>query len=139
MPSGVGIALVTLMAATAGALAATRAPSSVAALAAQLAGGQAVTHLVLSASGHDHAGGHSLAPAMLAAHLAAVVVGAVLIAAGSRLCRALSSVVRALTAVSAAPPRSATAPARTADQPFQSMLLLAASVSHRGPPVSLLR
>jgi hypothetical protein len=64
-------------------------------------------------------------------------VGALLIAASDRLCRAVSRAVRASARILAAP--VAAAPALVigqADQPLRSRLLLEASVSHRGPPVS---
>lgn len=93
-----------------------------------------VGHLMLGAAGHHH----SAAPpavAMLATHLAAVVGGALLIAAGERLCRAVSHAVGVVPAAVSAPvtPASIVAMPR-ADQPMQSAQLLAASVSHRGPP-----
>jgi hypothetical protein len=81
--------------------------------------------------------GHSTV-AMTAAHVAAVFVGAALIAAAGRLGAALSHAVRSAIAPQRVPVVSA--PARTfdgGDQPLRSSLLLAASVSHRGPPVSL--
>ena len=107
-----------------------------------LAVSQLLGHLMLSAAGHHHA--VSSAPpaaAMLAAHLLAIVAGATLIAAGERLWRALSRAVRAVVRivcppVAVAARRDCRAPA---DQPLRSALLLAASVSHRGPPVSLAR
>ena len=76
-----------------------------------------------------------------AAHLVAIVAGAALIAAVDRLCArgvACGAGRRAnrLPAGAATAPVSATA---CADQPLRSALLLAASVSHRGPPVSLAR
>jgi hypothetical protein len=77
---------------------------------------------------------------MLAAHAVAVGAGALLIAASDYLCRAVSRTVRAAVRIVAAP--VAVAPAvlvGEADQPLRSALLLAASVSHRGPPVSLHR
>jgi len=78
--------------------------------------------------------------AMLAAHAVAVVVGAALIAAGGRLCRAATSALRAFASERAAILATAAAAAVNAgDQPLRSTLLLAASVSRRGPPVSLAR
>jgi hypothetical protein len=75
---------------------------------------------------------------MVGAHAAAVAAGAVLIAAGDRLCQALSTAVRAITAPSSWPPEPVVVETTTSDQPLQSMLLLVASVSHRGPPVGVL-
>jgi hypothetical protein len=46
--------------------------------------------------------------------------------------------VRAVTAPSSWPPEAVVVETTTSDQPLQSMLLLAASVSHRGPPVGVL-
>ena len=129
-----------MLAATVGALAATiaRADGS-RILLGLLAVGQLVGHLILSVVGHRHpAAAAPPAAAMLAAHLVAVVVGALLIAASDRLCRAISRAVRAAVRIVATP--VAVAPVvcrRRADQPLRSALLLAASVSHRGPPVSL--
>jgi hypothetical protein len=75
---------------------------------------------------------------MLAAHLVAIAVGALLIASGERLCRALLRVVRAVVRVVHAVFAPPAVRARHVDQPLRSALLLAASVSHRGPPVSAL-
>jgi len=94
--------------------------------------------VMLSAVGHSHA--TTAAPpaaVMLAAHVVAIGVGALLIAACDRLCRAVSRAVRAAVRIVAAP--VAVAPVVViggADQPLRSALMLAASVSHRGPPVS---
>jgi hypothetical protein len=139
LPNGATIALLAVVAATAGAVAAihlrARSPRYLVAL---LAVGQLLGHVLLSAAGHHHTG--PAAPpgvAMFAAHLLAIVAGATLIGAGERLWRALSrtvlSVVRVAHAVAATP---APAP-RRADQPLRSALQLAASMSHRGPPIGL--
>jgi hypothetical protein len=74
---------------------------------------------------------------MLAAHLAAIAAGAILIAACDRLCRAVSRAVRA--AVRRVAPPVIAAPVLAsgdADQPLRAALLLATSMSHRGPPAS---
>ena len=140
-PSGVATALLAVLAATVGALAGiTARAAKPPALVGLLAVGQLVGHVLLSAAGHHHT--LSTAPpaaAMLAAHLLAIVVGAVLIAAGDRLWRALSRAVQVV--VRAVCPVAATAvvAVRRGDQPMRSALLLAASVSHRGPPVGLAR
>jgi len=106
-----------------------------------LAAGQLLGHVMLETVGHTHAS--FVAPpagAMLAAHLAAIAVGAVLIAAGDRLCRAVSRAVRAAVRSTCLPPTAPYVVALgSADQPLRSALLLAASVSHRGPPVSSAR
>ncbi|HXO50033.1 MAG TPA: hypothetical protein VN888_03180 [Mycobacterium sp.] len=138
-PTGAVIAQLAVLAATVGALAATIARAADArVLLGLLAVGQLCGHVMLGAVGHSHA--VTTAPrgaAMLAAHVVAVGAGALLIAASDRLCRAFSRAVRAAVRIVAAP--VAVAPAvkiDEADQPLRSALLLAASVSHRGPPVS---
>jgi hypothetical protein len=73
---------------------------------------------------------------MLAAHASAVVVGAILIAAGDRLCCAVSRVLKVATRAVAAPIPAKQVAVLGGDQPLRSALLLAASVSHRGPPLS---
>jgi len=141
-PTGAATAQLAVLAATVGALAGTiRKATDARVLLGLLATGQLLGHLMLSAVGHSHAS--IAAPpgaAMLVAHLVAIAVGAVLIASVDRLCRAMSRAVRA--AVRTVGPPVVAAPvlfASAADQPLRSALLLAASVSHRGPPVSLAR
>lgn len=73
---------------------------------------------------------------MIGAHAGAVVVGAALIAAADLLFRALSAAVRGVAGLTDPLAVAATPPVVEGDQPQQTMLLLAASVSHRGPPVS---
>jgi hypothetical protein len=139
-PSGAGVALAALLAGTLGALSAsTQRARGAPGLIALLAAGQILGHLVLAAAGHPHgAGAGEPTPLMVGAHAAAVAAGAVLIAAGDRLCQALSTAVRSLTAPSSWPPEPVVIETTTSDQPLQSMLLLVASVSHRGPPVGVL-
>lgn len=139
LPNGATLALLAILATTAGAVAAAipheSAPRHLLGL---LAVGQLLAHLLLSASGHHHGGSSGVA--MLAAHVVAVVAGAALISAGDRLWRALSRAVsRIVRVVVTGVPAQHTAMAHRADQPLRSVLLLAASVSHRGPPVSLAR
>ncbi len=139
-PSGSAVVLLAVLAATIGGLATTISRTAdVRVLLGLLAAGQLVGHLMLSAAGHSHGGATSPAPAMLAAHALAVVVGAILIAAGDRLCRAVSRVLKVATRAVVAPIPSTPAVVTGADQPLRSALLLAASVSHRGPPVSRAR
>ena len=65
-------------------------------------------------------------------------LGAILIAADDRLCRTVSRVVEvAVPRRRAADTGQAVVVTADADHPLRSALLLAASVSHRGPPVSL--
>ena len=141
LPTGATAALLAVVAATAGAVATTisrtRSPRYLLAL---LAAGQLLGHVLLSAAGHHHAGPTAPpAAAMFAAHLLAIVAGATLIGAGDRLWRALSHTVRAVVRVAPAITATPAAAPRSADQPLRSALQLAASVSHRGPPVSLAR
>jgi hypothetical protein len=138
-PPGAGVALVGVLAATEGAVGArTRRTPGTATLLGVLAAGQLLAHLLLSAAGHPHhlpAGPPTAA--MLTGHAVAVLAAAVLLAAADRLCRALSTAAWGFVAAVPEPLASAAAaPAIAADQPLRSALLLAASVSHRGPPVS---
>jgi hypothetical protein len=136
-PSGTAAVLLAVLAATIGGLATSISRAAdVRALLGLLATGQLVGHLMLSAAGHSHGEPVSPAPAMLAAHALAVVAGALLIAAGDRLCRAVSRVVTVATRAVVTPIPSRPVAVTGADQPLRSALLLAASVSHRGPPVS---
>jgi hypothetical protein len=138
-PTGAVVAQLAVLAATVGALAATipRAAEATV-LFGLLAGGQLCGHVLLSAVGHTHAA--TTAPpatVMMAAHVVAVAVGAVLIAACDRLCRAVSRAVRAAVRIAAEPVDvTPVAAVGQADHPMHWRLLLAASVSHRGPPVS---
>ncbi len=103
-----------------------------------LALGQLVGHLALSAGGAMP--GTQSAPLMLAAHLAAVLAAAVLVTTAERLYLTLSSVIGRCTTVPTAPTApSAPAGAVRSDPPQQRVLLMAASISHRGPPVSAVR
>jgi hypothetical protein len=141
LPSGAVAALLVVVAVTAGALAAStvraRSPRYLMGL---LAAGQLLGHVLLSAAGHHHTGPAAPpAAAMFAAHLVAIVAGAALISAGDRLWRAVSRTVRTIVRVAYAVVARPAATAHSADQPLRSALLLAASVSHRGPPVSLAR
>lgn len=136
-PSGAAAVEFAVLAALVGALATTMARAAdPQVLLGLLAGGQLAGHVMLSAVGHDH----SLttgppAAVMLIAHLVAVALGAALIAAGERLCAALSRVVRAAIRAIEPEPDVAVVQSRHADQPLRFRLLLAASVSDRGPPV----
>ncbi|CAN5378531.1 hypothetical protein BH09ACT8_BH09ACT8_06070 [soil metagenome] len=103
-----------------------------------LAIGQLIGHLTLSAGG-AMPGDHT-SPLMLTAHLAAVLTGAVLVTSCERFYTALSSAIRRY--------RSATSPLASAgtqpmwsriEPPTQRVRLMAASISHRGPPLGALR
>jgi hypothetical protein len=141
MPSGAGVTLLAVLAGTVGTVAAA---SDRAAdprmLAALLATGQGVGHLTLAMAGHGH---HADTPAvpqlpMLAAHALAVFAGAALIGAGDRLCRAVCTALRRfVTDLPRQLASAAATPAAGSDQPMHAALFLAASVSHRGPPVGL--
>lgn len=93
---------------------------------------------MLSAQGHIHdVSGAYPALVMPIAHLVAIVAGAVLIGVGERLCGSLSCVAQRVAGMPRLPafaPRP-TAP-EAADHPMRSALLLACSISYRGPPVS---
>lgn len=139
LPSSSAATLLVLLAITIGVLVATiRDAADLRMLLTLLGLGQLLGHALLSAAGHSHGSAVTVPwSVMLAAHVAALTVGAVLIAAGGYLCAAISRVVRAITPPA---PRPVTVvPAffgGGADQPLRSALELAASVSHRGPPVS---
>lgn len=137
-PSGAAVALLGVLALTLGAVAAT-APvmATVPGLLVLLATGQVLAHLLLGVAGHHHGVTPPSGPSMEGAHVLAVIVCAVLIAAASRLGEALSRAVRAMTTPpNPAPVATADVIAPSADQPLQARLLLAASLSHRGPPVT---
>jgi hypothetical protein len=141
LPSGAAMSLLAVLAVTVGALTTTIGHTSTPRLLlALLAAGQLLGHVLLSTAGHQHTSSAPPAVAMLVAHVLATVAGASLIGAGERLWRALSRAVRAAVRVVCAVVAVQTmAVAHRADQPRHSALLLAASVSHRGPPVSLAR
>jgi hypothetical protein len=140
LPSGSTATLLLLLSITLGTLVATIGDAAdVRVLVAVLAVGQLLGHALLGAAGHSHqsTGGAPLG-LMVAAHLAANVVGAALIAAGGRLCAAVSRVLVAATLPTCHPVAAASAIAvHSSDQPLQSARLLSASLSHRGPPVGL--
>ncbi|WP_263999421.1 hypothetical protein [Mycolicibacterium vanbaalenii] len=71
---------------------------------------------------------------MVSAHAVAVVVGGLLINTGARLCRVLSKVLRLVGRPN--PPLASVSrlSATAADQPMRSTLLIACSMSYRGPP-----
>jgi hypothetical protein len=140
VPSGTAVALLAVLAATVGALTTSMSRASDARVLLGLLGtGQLVGHVMLTVAGHSHGTAAAPGSAMLTAHALAVLAGAVLIATGDRLCRAVSRVLE--VAVRAVVPPVPTKPfvIACADHPQRSALLLAASVSHRSPPVSLAR
>jgi hypothetical protein len=137
-PPSAAVVLLILLAATIGGLAAGRAHGFVGLL-GLLASGQIVGHIVLAAAGHSQGLVDRPTSTMVAAHAAAVVIGGMLIAAGDRLWRALSSVVRTPPVPRSRPHQPGTINSKSSDQPLQWMLLLVASLSHRGPPVGVLR
>jgi len=141
LPTGAAAALLAVISATVGALAATITPAgNPVVLVGLLGAGQVVGHLMLDAAGHHHAVPTAPpAAAMLAAHALAIGLGALLIATGDRLWRALSRAVRAVVREVSPVEATPASAVRRADQPMRSALLLAASVSHRGPPASLAR
>jgi hypothetical protein len=141
-PSGATAAQLVLLAVVIGALSATiGAADRFRVQLVLMAAGQLLGHLLLGTVGHHHANAAGpSAAAMVAAHLGAVTCGAALIAAAGYLCAAISRVVRAAVAPAQVPVTTAPLAALgDADQPLRSALLLAASMSHRGPPVGAVR
>lgn len=138
-PSGAGVVLLGVLAVTLGAIAATsRAAAGAGGLLTILAVGQVLGHVLLGASGHDHVAAAPSGSAMFGAHVAAVVCCALVIAAAGRLAEALSRAVRVPETTATPPvPTSVDTVVRSADQPLQATLALAASLSHRGPPVAV--
>lgn len=135
-PTGGAAVLLAATAAVVGLIAVADQVAATSALLALLAGGQVAAHLSLAAASHTHDENSSVPTAlMFCTHAVAVLVGAVLISAAERVCRALSQAARRCLAVARTPicTRTAAAPT-TDDQPLQHVLLLAASISHRGPP-----
>ncbi|WP_263997425.1 hypothetical protein [Mycobacterium yunnanensis] len=138
LPSGPAAAMLALLSITLGTLVATiRHAVDFRALVAVLSAGQLLCHVLLSAGGHAHAAAGGAPPLpMLAAHVVAVALGAALISVGGRLAAALSRVVVAATRLVGHPVAGPTTTSVDgADQPLQSVRLLSASLSHRGPPV----
>lgn len=137
LPGGAVTAQLVVLAVTLGALAATLAGADRTAVLWGLLGvGQLLAHVLLATAGHAHDAQPGLS--MLGAHVAAVSLGAGLIACGARLSAAVSRVVRGMVRYARVAPGSTDGvTARSADQPLHSARLLAASVSHRGPPVGV--
>jgi hypothetical protein len=136
-PSGTAVALLAVLAATVAGLATTMSKAAdLRVLLGLLAAAQAVGHVMLTAVGHSHGTFAAPATAMLVAHAFAVVSGAVLIAAGDRLCQTVARVIQVAVRAVAPPVPAKPFVIADADHPLRSALLLAASVSHRGPPVS---
>jgi hypothetical protein len=138
LPSGAAIAELVVLASALGAIAFTVRAGAGTVL-ALLSAGQLLGHLLVGVAGHSHSA--QIGPpgaAMLVAHAVAVAIGALLIVVGEHLCAAISRAVRSAKRIAGPLPAAATAVVRRfADQPMRSSLLLAASMSHRGPPVSL--
>ena len=142
IPSGATTAELGLLAVTIGALTATIVGGErIRVQLALLSAGQLLGHVLLGTVGHHH--GNATGPsaaAMVIAHLIAITCGAALIATAGYLCSALSRAVRAVEPSAPQPVIATHTPAfRDADQPLRSALLLAASMSHRGPPVGAVR
>ncbi|OBG86862.1 hypothetical protein A5699_20360 [Mycobacterium sp. E802] len=137
LPTGAVAAQLAILAVTLGTIAATVARANrVAVLWLLLGAGQLLAHLLMAATSHSHDSWPG--PTMFGAHVVAVSLGAALIACGARLSAAVSRVVRAVAAERGpVPVPTVRALADGADQPLHSALFLAASVSHRGPPVRL--
>ncbi len=137
LPGGAMTAQLVLLAVTLGTVAALSGGANRATVLWTLLGtGQLLAHVLLATAGHSHGTRPGLV--MVVAHVIAVSVGAGLISSGARLWAAISRVVRAVThGTRAVPVPSVCVMAGGADQPLHSALALAASVSHRGPPVGV--
>jgi len=133
-PTGAAAALLTVVALTTGLVAGSA--TTPAALMGILTVGQLGAHLALATAGHTHSAVSAPWQAMLAAHAVAVLAGAALMTLAQRSAEVLSGVIRRCATapqVPAQPPRIAGLPRNP--QPRQHVRLLAASLSHRGPPV----
>lgn len=137
LPGGAVAAQLVILAVTLGSVAATVACARRAVVLWGLLGaGQLLAHVLLATAGHSHDARPGVV--MFGAHLAAVSLGAGLIASGARLWAAVSRVVRTVVPGGRILPVSTVRViARGMNRPLQSALFLAASVSHRGPPVGL--
>lgn len=143
-PTGGSMALLmVLSAALSGVTGSWARTSSLANLLIVLGGGQILGHLALSAGGHLHDGATSAvlpSPMMLAAHVTAIAIGAVLIQGCEHLWAALSSVLQVRAYLDCTSPDAAPTARRVrADQPPRRLQLIAVSISRRGPPVSAAR
>jgi hypothetical protein len=135
-PHGGAAVLLAVTAAVIGVAALTERASDIRILATLLACGQVAGHLALATAGHS-AGqtSNSSAPLMLLMHLVAVAAGAALVCASERLLCALTRVIRHFLVTVRAPIEiMPPAPVVRDHQPLQHFLLIAASISHRGPP-----
>jgi hypothetical protein len=138
VPSGAAVALLAVLSATVGGLSTTMSRASDArVLLTVLATGQVVGHVALTVAGHHHGAAAAPGSAMLVAHAVALLAGALLIAAADRLCRVVSRVLLVAVRALARPVPAKPFLIAHTDHPQRSALLLAASMSHRGPPVSL--
>src|SRR5215218_3532628 len=95
--------------------------------------GQVVGHVMLTVAGHSHGTAAAPGSGMLTAHALAVLAGAVLIATGDRLCRGVSRVLEVAVRTVVPPVPAKPFVIACSPHPQRSALLLAASVSHRGP------
>lgn len=136
LPSGGAAALLIVVSLTTGLAAMTGRAARGAVLVAVLGTGQLAGHLAMAAVGHVHGDTTALSgPVMLLTHALAVALGAWLMSLSEWLFRSLCRVMERCVAVLRMPPRPAAAPGvRPEHQPLQHVLLLAASISHRGPP-----
>jgi len=139
-PPGSTAVLLSVLAVTAGALAATVDRTADArVLFGLLALGQLVAHVMLTVVGHTDCAASGGPPpvAMLAAHAVALVAGAALIAAGDRLCKAVTSALHAFAGeLPGMLATAATAAVTAGDQPLRSALKLTApcAVARRSSP-----
>ncbi|AQA02923.1 hypothetical protein BVC93_11315 [Mycobacterium sp. MS1601] len=131
-PTGGAVALLAVLAVATGLVAGASADRHLAVI---LALGQATGHLALAAVGHVHHTATAPWQLMLFSHAVAVTVGAALMILAQQLGRVLSRAIRRCTTAVQVP---ADAPhilqLRVDHQPLQHVRLLAASLTHRGPP-----
>lgn len=133
-PRGGSVALLAVLCAGIGALVSVRNRAGVTTLFAALSVGQLAGHPVLSMN-HHHEADWLPTPVMLAAHLGAVLLGAVLVSACERCHETLSRSIRGGQRVVQRVTLTSTRLChRTDHHCLQHELLLAASISHRGPP-----
>ncbi|MEU0546084.1 hypothetical protein [Nocardia sp. NPDC005978] len=136
LPAGSAVALLLAACGLIGVVVAALRPAHVlAATMGMLAVGQAVGHLALSMSPGHHQ--HGATPLMLAAHLVAIPVGALLIGAAEvGLRRAITSARRFMVALAGVltPPERVAGAFRADERAVVRRLLVSPGIGRRGPP-----
>ncbi|CAN5401856.1 hypothetical protein BH10ACT9_BH10ACT9_23300 [soil metagenome] len=134
-PTGGAAVLLASVAAVVGLIASADRAAGTPNLVALLAAGQLAGHLSLAIAGHLHDETSGLPTTlMLLTHAVAVLVGAALVSGCERLGSALSRVVRRCVRLACTPSDGRATAVRLDGHPWQHVLLIAASISHRGPP-----